>query len=229
MGACAAALSTAYTGGRRDLWRCLSRATRRAETAPAIARRETPTPLLVKGNDARRSTAPSTDECLRLSAKTRHRAPQLGLRRSARGGPSRRRAGSWLPTLFHRESLARSAARPNATPRALRVWGAKGQAPLVDFCNRKRTASTSRRSSEPRAPRGDRSPPSSRSRVAVRRGWRGQPRGIGPGVPGLSPAHVSTRDRSRVELHPDPMSSSTSCRRPVTAWRGVTFHAVDPS
>lgn len=101
------------------------------------------------------------------------------------------------------------------------MWIAKGQAPLVDFCNR----------SEPRARSAVRPNlahrraiarlPASCSRVAVRRGWRGQPSGLGPGAAGFSPARTSTRDRSRVELHPDPMGSSTSRCRPVTAWCGV--------
>lgn len=144
-------------------------------------------------------------------------------------GPSRRRAGSWLPTLFHRESLARSAARPNATPRALRVWGAKGQAPLVDFCNRKRTASTIRRSSEPRAPEGDRSPPSflfasgRPPRVARPTEWS---RARGGRV--FTRPHLDARSLAcRASPRPDGLEHLSLPTRDRVVWSRV--HADDPS
>jgi len=117
---------------------------------------------------------------------------------------------------------------PASRSSALHRGGVTGQTSPVDFCNQSRSASTTVRPSEPRAPRSW-----SPTRAAVFRtvpfgsgtdcGWlcasARQPRRHGPGAGAKAFAFMhgsSRRDRSRWELHPNPIGSDTSCREIVT-------------
>jgi hypothetical protein len=117
---------------------------------------------------------------------------------------------------------------PTSHSSAVHRGGVTGQTSPVDFCNQSRSASTTAGPSEPRAPRSW-SPTSAAVfrttplrkrdglRVACARAHANQDvTGQGPARGRLPSMHGSSRrDRSRWELHPNPIGSDTSCRELV--------------
>jgi hypothetical protein len=224
----AAALSTTRDAGEEPL--TLSVAPRRA---PGRARRLTrgtedrfPAPSSKKDGFVGPERLPSTN-VRRVPFETREPAtdratlpPRSGFRR-----------------LFAAPMLSRGAARPDALPKALHLRAPWAERRLSTSATNFDPRAPPIGSSEPRAPRPRSpasaavfrtAPPFGRAdglRVAVLRGTANRDvTGQGPvrrAYALLLDSAPLRRDRSRRELHPNPIGSDTSCRDPVTTPAGA--------
>lgn len=142
------------------------------------------------------------------------------------------------------QMLSHGGARPFDGSAGSSPAGAKGRAPLVDFCNRidPRARPGIYGSPEPRAPckwsptcaalvADGYAGPSRSGFLSVARFAGARPvessrvRDRGPGA--FAPHYLGTShcDRSPRELYPNPIDSDTSCRKLVTSQAGVSYAA----
>jgi hypothetical protein len=219
----AAALSTACEGGERPL--TLSVVPRSRPGLPARPGSRHRGPLSPRPRQRVRLPRPRTPSIDRCSLRVCFRRARIGgspppVSRLCRRGPGFRHA-------FAAPMLSPGTTRPDVGSGSSSLPDATGHAPPVDFCNLLRSASTSDGSSEPRAPRSWSPTCAAVFRTTAFRRWtecgwpcvlrQGQPSVHGPGAgssgdPPIECSASSRRDRSRWELHPNPIDSDTSCR-----------------
>ena len=181
---------------------------------PLLSVRETPEslpPPARQREQLSRPEAPSVDKCslVAFAEEARHRTLSFA-------------AVGRLPAFFRSPLCSRRVELDPGGGDGVFARGRLDRAPLANFCNR----------NEMRAQLLDRSSPAHRAKVAFDAatiaGGRGPFRSsasrdfTGQGRLGVNHARASShRDRSRSKLFPNPISSDTSCRKPVSAggWR----------
>lgn len=137
---------------------------------------------------------------------------------------------SRLPALFRPFQCSRMKGLDPARLHRLIARGREDRTPLVEFCNRERSASTAR-TIERTLHTAPGSPPRAAClQVAAPLSRRSQPRFHGPGAGSANAGAGSfLRDRSRRKLIPNPISSNTSCRKLVSAPAGeADAEGIDP-